>query len=79
MSTEKVLAESHTFISNGKLSRFIIFDIVHKQKRMSVRNDLFDLFYIKMFHLFILLKGFEKFYLMRKSFWPYSTGCPFST
>ena len=51
MSLKKFFPIRHTFVSHRILPRFIILDHIYKKKRMSVWDDLLDLFYVQLLHL----------------------------
>ena len=51
MPREKILPVCDTFITDGVLPRLVIFNLIHQQKRMPVRDDLHDLLCIQTVHI----------------------------
>ena len=50
MTRKKILAVRHTFIPNAEFARLKIFYVIHQQKRMSVWNNLLNLFRCQTVH-----------------------------
>ena len=46
MSLKEILTEGYTFVSYCELSRLIILNLIHQKKRVAVRKNFLDLFYI---------------------------------